>query len=131
LECEVWYRTCDNCHKWKIVYTRYPRLALAYGDRLGCAKDSRVWVYLCSECLQALREEKMSMRVQHKYDCYPSRDALDSTTHIPSPLMGEDKGEGDNWGGRSWAAGLPETCHCEGFFLCPCEALSLCHCEAR
>ena len=40
-------------------------------------------------------------------------DALDSTTHIPSLLMGEDKGEGDNWSGRSWAQGLPETCHCE------------------
>jgi len=30
-------------------------------------------------------------------------DALDSTTHIPSPLMGEDKGEGDNWSGWSGA----------------------------
>jgi len=49
---------------------------------------------------------------------------LDSTTHIPSPLMGEDKGEGDNWGGRSWATGLPETWHCEGFSLCHCEERS-------
>ena len=32
-------------------------------------------------------------------------DALDSTTHIPSPLMGEDKGEGDNWSGWSWTPG--------------------------
>jgi hypothetical protein len=35
-------------------------------------------------------------------------DALDSTTHISSPLMGEDKGEGDNWSGRARAPGLLE-----------------------
>jgi hypothetical protein len=35
-------------------------------------------------------------------------DALDSTTHISSPLMGEDKGEGDNWSGRAGAPGLLE-----------------------
>jgi len=127
----VLYRTCDNCHKWRIVYPRYPRLALAYGDRLRYAAHGRLWAYLCSECLQTLRAEKISLRVQHKYDYYPSRDALDSVTHIPSPQMGEDRGDGDNWGGRSWVAGLPETCHWEGFFLCYREALSLYHCEAR
>jgi hypothetical protein len=41
------------------------------------------------------RGGKMSMRVQHKYDYHPSQDAFDSTTRTPSPLMGEDKGEGD------------------------------------
>ena len=41
------------------------------------------------------REEKMSMRVQHKYDYYPSRDALGL------------------YAGRSGATGLLETCHCE------------------
>ena len=51
------------------------------------------------------------MRVQHKYDYYPSRDALglaldchcearqcrsNLSFRLSSPLMGEDKGEGDN-----------------------------------
>jgi len=38
-------------------------------------------------------------------------DALDSTTHISSPLMGEDKGEGDNWSGWSWAPGQSPVRH--------------------
>lgn len=38
-------------------------------------------------------------------DYYPCRDALGPTNHFPSPLMGEDKGEGGNWAGRSWAIG--------------------------
>ena len=55
VENEVTYRTCDNCHKRKIVY---PRLAGAYADILECAGNGGVWVYLCSECLQALRERR-------------------------------------------------------------------------
>jgi hypothetical protein len=53
VENEVTYKTCDSCDKRKIVY---PRLAGAYADILECAGNGRVWVYLCSECLQALRE---------------------------------------------------------------------------
>ena len=56
-------------------------------------------------------------------------DALDSTTHIPSPLMGEDKGEGDNWSGWSWAPGLLERPSCfviaRGFPLCHCKHFPL------
>ena len=76
---EVTYKTCDSCNERKIVY---PRLAGAYADiivsditsyknpskspfrkggskgDLECAGDGRVWVYLCSECLQALRERR-------------------------------------------------------------------------
>ncbi len=40
------------------------------------------------------------------FDYYPCRDALGPTNHFPSRLVGEDKGEGDNWAGRSRAIGL-------------------------
>jgi hypothetical protein len=38
-------------------------------------------------------------------------DALDSTTRISFPLMGEDKGEGDNWSGRARAPGQSPVRH--------------------
>jgi len=57
-ENEVTYKTCDSCDERKIVYTR---LGSVYTDRLGCAKDGRVWVYLCGECLETLRERGENM----------------------------------------------------------------------
>ena len=109
MECEVLYRTCDNCHKRKIVY---PRLAGAYADILECAENGRVWVYLCGECLRRLRERR---RCEWEFNINMTTiqaDVLDSTTHISSPLMGEDKGEGDNWSGRARTPGLLERASC-------------------
>ena len=109
MECEVLYRTCDNCGKRKIVY---PKLGSAYADVLECAGNGRVWVYLCAECLQGLRERRKCGWEFNMYMTTIHVDALDSTTHIPSPLMGEDKGEGDNWSGRVRAPGLLERASC-------------------
>lgn len=89
MECEVLHRTCDNCHKRKIVY---PRLPGAYADILECAGNGRVWVYLCSECLQALRERR---RCGWEFNMY--------MTTIQADALGL-------YAGRSWTPGLLERC---------------------